>query len=170
VVMKSSVFWDVTLCLPPDLMLVSYLAYSSTLKMEGTCSSETSVGFQRTTWRDIPEDRALQNNSVSILTKLCAGRPRNWNSIPGRGKECFLLHSIQAGYWAQAVSYPMVLEAISSWVKRPAREADHSPPSNAEVKNTRTCALPFLVRFRADRSRVELVRGRVQWGHWYWRG
>jgi hypothetical protein len=30
------------------------LAYSSTLKMEATCSSETSVGIQRTTRRYIP--------------------------------------------------------------------------------------------------------------------
>jgi hypothetical protein len=30
-------------------MLVSCLAYSSTLKMEAKCSSETSVEFQRTT-------------------------------------------------------------------------------------------------------------------------
>jgi hypothetical protein len=38
-------------------MLVSCLAYSSTLKMEATCSSETSVDFQRTTVRCIPEDK-----------------------------------------------------------------------------------------------------------------
>jgi hypothetical protein len=31
-------------------------AYSSTLKMEAICSSETSVDFQRTTWRYISED------------------------------------------------------------------------------------------------------------------
>jgi hypothetical protein len=41
-------------------MLVSYLAYSSTLKMEATCSSETSVDFQRITRRYIPEERALR--------------------------------------------------------------------------------------------------------------
>jgi hypothetical protein len=39
--------------------LVSCLAYSSTLKMAATCSSETSVDFQRITWRYIPEDRTL---------------------------------------------------------------------------------------------------------------
>jgi hypothetical protein len=33
--------------------------YSSTLKMEATCSFETSVDFQATTWRYIPEDRNL---------------------------------------------------------------------------------------------------------------
>jgi hypothetical protein len=42
--------------------LVSYLAYSSTLQMEATISSETSSAeFQRTTRRYIPEDTTLQN-------------------------------------------------------------------------------------------------------------
>jgi hypothetical protein len=59
-------------------MLVSCLAYSSTLKMEATCSPDTLVVFQRTTVpyifigtdvrtsyptrRYIPEDRALHNH------------------------------------------------------------------------------------------------------------
>jgi hypothetical protein len=38
------------------LTLVSCLAYSSTMKMEATCSSEKSVGFQQTTERYIPQD------------------------------------------------------------------------------------------------------------------
>jgi hypothetical protein len=42
-------------------MLVSCLAYSSTLKMEATCSSEMSVDFQRTIWHYIPEYRTLQD-------------------------------------------------------------------------------------------------------------
>jgi hypothetical protein len=37
------------------------LAYSLTLKMEATCSSETSVDFQRTTGHYIPKDRTLHN-------------------------------------------------------------------------------------------------------------
>jgi hypothetical protein len=39
-------------------MLVSCLTYSSTLKIEAKCYSETSVGFQRTTRRCIQDDRA----------------------------------------------------------------------------------------------------------------
>jgi hypothetical protein len=38
---------------------VSCFAYSSTLKVEATCSFETSVDFQRTTLRFVPEDRTL---------------------------------------------------------------------------------------------------------------
>jgi hypothetical protein len=37
-------------------MLASRLAYPSNLKKKATCSSETSVDFQRTTRRYIPED------------------------------------------------------------------------------------------------------------------
>jgi hypothetical protein len=50
--------------------LVSCLSYSSTLKMEVTCSSETSVDFRRTTRRYIPEDRALHNHRCENFKSL----------------------------------------------------------------------------------------------------
>jgi hypothetical protein len=56
-VMKSTIFWDTTPCsralLPTAFRLVFCSAYSSALKMEAICSSETSVDFQRTTRRYI---------------------------------------------------------------------------------------------------------------------
>jgi hypothetical protein len=84
----SSIFWDITpcsplrvnrrfggiyrlhtaeLCLPPAFTLVSCSAYSSTLKMEAICFSETSVDFQRTTWRYIQEDSTLHNQRCENL-------------------------------------------------------------------------------------------------------
>jgi hypothetical protein len=57
------------LCLPPDFTLVSCLAYLSTLKAEPIYSSETSVYFQWTTRRYIPEDTTLQVPSKFVL--LC---------------------------------------------------------------------------------------------------
>jgi hypothetical protein len=62
VIMKSYIFWDITWCgllkvnehwrnMSPEATLLSCLAYSSTLKMEAICSSETSVDFQWTVWR-----------------------------------------------------------------------------------------------------------------------
>jgi hypothetical protein len=48
-------------------MLVSCLVYSLTLKIEETCSSETSVDFQRTKRRYIPEDRTLLNHRCGNL-------------------------------------------------------------------------------------------------------
>jgi hypothetical protein len=70
VVMKSTVFWDVTSCsplkvswcfrgLPSSFILVSCLAYL-TMKLEAICMSEMSVDFQWITWCYIPEDSTLQ--------------------------------------------------------------------------------------------------------------
>jgi hypothetical protein len=107
--MKSTVFWDITLCSPlkvnrrfggtyrlhlqgrrisrainqqeavasPRLCwstaftLVSCSAYYSTLNMEAICSSETSVDFQRTTQRYIPEDNIL-NSQFVYAYHLCS--------------------------------------------------------------------------------------------------
>jgi hypothetical protein len=63
VVMKCTIIWDITPCSPlkaPAFTLVSCLAYSSTLKMEAICFSETSVDFQRNTQRYIPEDSTFR--------------------------------------------------------------------------------------------------------------
>jgi hypothetical protein len=55
------------LILEPVFTLVSCTVYSSTLKMEAIFSSETSVGFQRTTWLYIPESSTLHNHSCENL-------------------------------------------------------------------------------------------------------
>jgi hypothetical protein len=41
--------------------------FTSTLKVEATCSSETSVGFQGTTRRYIPGDKTLNNHGCENL-------------------------------------------------------------------------------------------------------
>jgi hypothetical protein len=48
-------------------MLVFSLAYSSALKMEVTCPSETSVDFHRATQRYIIEDRTRHSTAVRTL-------------------------------------------------------------------------------------------------------
>jgi hypothetical protein len=53
------------LCLPPTFTLVSCSAYSSTLKMEVLCSSETLDDFQRTTRSYIPEDSTCHRLSFT---------------------------------------------------------------------------------------------------------
>jgi hypothetical protein len=79
VVMNNSVFWDITPCtfgesrhfegalLAACFLLVTSLAYSSTLKIEATCSSEASVDFHRTTQCYNPEDTHL---FICIIFKL----------------------------------------------------------------------------------------------------
>jgi hypothetical protein len=57
-------------------------------------------------------------------------------SSPGWGWEFFSLHHrVQTGSGAHPASYPMDNGALSLGVKPPGREADHSHPSSAEVKN-----------------------------------
>jgi hypothetical protein len=63
---RRETFWSSTTLVGPlkiatCLILVSCSTYSSTLKMESTYSSETSVHFQRTTQIHISEDRTLRN-------------------------------------------------------------------------------------------------------------
>jgi hypothetical protein len=50
-----------------QVAVMSYLAYSSTLKVEAICSPETSVEFQRTTRRYIPEERTINNHRCENL-------------------------------------------------------------------------------------------------------
>jgi hypothetical protein len=58
----------------------------------------------------------------------------------------FSLPVIQAGSEAHSASFPMGTGALSLGVTRPGREADHSPPTNAEVKKTRvyTSTPPYV--------------------------
>jgi hypothetical protein len=48
--------------------------YSSTLQKEATCSSETSVDFQRTIRRYIPEDRTLHHSLTWLFNDAAASR------------------------------------------------------------------------------------------------
>jgi hypothetical protein len=91
VVMKSSIFWDITLC---TLLKINqhfrgtcqfhfkvqggtafhllsrwFLAWLIflTLTTEATCSFKTSVDFQQTTWRYIPEDRTLHSKECTWM-------------------------------------------------------------------------------------------------------
>jgi hypothetical protein len=54
-------------------MLVSCLAYFSTLEMEAVFSSKMSVGFDQITWCYIPEDRTL----LTIKLKIAFGAKTN---------------------------------------------------------------------------------------------
>jgi hypothetical protein len=99
VVMKSTIFWNITPCSPLSvnrrfggtyrlhlqdrksklsknachLLSCWYLAQLIflTLKMEAMCSSETSVDTQQTTWRHIPEAGTLQMCKCSAAGPKC---------------------------------------------------------------------------------------------------
>jgi hypothetical protein len=54
--------------------------------------------------------------------------------VPVESVNFSLHHRVQTGSGAHPVSYPMVPGALSPRAKWSGREANHSPPSNAEVK------------------------------------
>jgi hypothetical protein len=63
-------------------MLVSYLAYSSTLKLQATYSSETSVYFHWTTGSYIPEDGTFHViNGVTHISYHVNSNIQNYPSI-----------------------------------------------------------------------------------------
>jgi hypothetical protein len=77
-------------------MLIFCLNYSSTLKMEATCSSEAS-DFQLTTRRYIPEDRIIHNHRCENLKSYI------WS--------CFVA-------WAEPWSRPVVFNLFCSRTPR----------------------------------------------------
>jgi hypothetical protein len=83
------------------------------------------------------EGRSEDSNS------LRAGRSRGRISIPGRGKN--FLHVVQTDSEVLPTSYPMGTGSCFPGLKWPGREADHSPPTSAEVKKMwiYTSTLPY---------------------------
>jgi hypothetical protein len=55
---------------------------------------------------------------------------------------------VQTGSRAHPVPYPMGTGALTPGVKRPEREAKHSPPSSAEVKNAWSYTSTHPIRLR----------------------
>jgi hypothetical protein len=62
-------------------MLVSWLAYSSTLKMKATCSPKTSLNFQWTTWPSFPEDRTIHNHCCENLKSYTSNNFIFWGKL-----------------------------------------------------------------------------------------
>jgi hypothetical protein len=82
VFLNGSIFWNTAPCsplLPAYLLLVSCMAYSRTLRMEGKCSLKTLVDFQWATWRYIPAHLLKNvcsyiNNSTNLNVLLFSSR------------------------------------------------------------------------------------------------
>jgi hypothetical protein len=58
-----------------------------------------------------------------------------WVQSPSRAGNLSLLCSVQTEFEVFPASYPIGTGSVSPGLKRPEREADHSPPSDAEIKN-----------------------------------
>jgi hypothetical protein len=71
------------------------------------------------------------------------------DSIPDKWKEYYFVRGVQTGSGAHPASIQWVPGALSLELKRPEREADHSRPFDAEVKNS--AAIPSLPRMFSRR-------------------
>jgi hypothetical protein len=80
------------------------------------------------------------NSLVGIATRLWAGRSGFKGSIRGRSWGMFLFITVsRPALWPTQPLMQWVPGALFLGVKRPGREADHSPPCNSEVKNAWSC-------------------------------
>jgi hypothetical protein len=72
-----------------------------------------------------------------VVQRLVAGWTIEGSEFESRySQKLSLLNVVQTSSGAHAASYPMDPGVLSMGVKLPGREADHSPPTSAEVKRT----------------------------------
>jgi hypothetical protein len=83
----------------------------------------------------------LDSSLLGLNILLCTFRFR----FPTGAGNFSLYHRVQNGFAAHTASYPMGTRGSFPGVKRPGREADHLPPSNAEVKMSG--ATPLLPQY-----------------------
>jgi hypothetical protein len=76
-----------------------------------------------------------RDSSVGIATGYGLDDQGGGSSSPGRVKMFSLLHIVQTGSGVYPTSYKMGTGGSFPGVKRQGPEADHSPPTSAEVKN-----------------------------------
>jgi hypothetical protein len=129
--------------------VVSFLAYSSILKMHVVCFSETSANFDRTTRRYTSEDSHCSEN-------LKCDKSYFWLVLRLRPSCDIMMTGYRLGNQGTGVQflagamfstdYVLVLgpnqppiqsvpATLYSRLKRPGHEADNSPPSSAQVEN-----------------------------------
>jgi hypothetical protein len=76
-----------------------------------------------------------RDSAVGIATGYGLDVPREVGvQVPVGSKIFSLLHLVQTGFEVHPASYPMGTGGTFPGIKRPGREADHSPPASAEVK------------------------------------
>jgi hypothetical protein len=106
-----------------QLAVFCYRRVSSVGKDWGSERMTTAVTLCRISWCK------TRDNSVDIATRLRAGR----SGLQGAGNSSLHLR-VQKGSGAHKTSYPMGTRGPFPGVKQPGSEADHTPSSNAEVK------------------------------------
>jgi hypothetical protein len=76
-----------------------------------------------------------RDSSVGIATDYGLDDRMSGVRIPAMAENFSVHHHVQNGSGIHPPSYPMGIGSSFPGVKRPGREADHSPPTSVEVKN-----------------------------------
>jgi hypothetical protein len=91
------------------------------------------------------------------------GKAMGWVArflVPAKKIDFSPLQSVQTGSSAHPLSYPMSIGDSFPGLKRPRREADHSPPPSAAVKNGVELYLHFpyvfMARFLINQAQGQL--------------
>jgi hypothetical protein len=101
--------------------------------------NKINIWFSVTKWPT--KMRKSRDSSVGIALGFDLDDRGSRVRFPAGAGKFSLHHRVQNGSGAHPASYPMGTRGFSLGVKRPGREADHSPPSSAEVKE---CAELYL--------------------------
>jgi hypothetical protein len=135
-------FATITLCVASQRLLIVYFIIDSVRKLLDTPSYPYSYSLQRgITFEVLPlSSCALSPTMLPLLETFLQLWATGWTiGVLGfdsqRGLGIFLFTTVSRT--ALGPTQPPVqwtIGALSRGVKRPGREADHSPPSSAEVK------------------------------------
>jgi hypothetical protein len=100
-----------------------------------------------------------------IIYSFRHGRPRNCDSIPGKGKSFLYSHSFQTGSRAPHHLVQWVQKAPPSGIKRLGRQADNSSPSSAEVKNvwSYTSTSPYIFMALCLSKHTDIFTFHLSW-------
>jgi hypothetical protein len=105
------------------------MIYCVLMYLQPQCSLRRAKSNNSILRSRVPSDTAISNEHSSVGIEMAYVLDGH-GSIPGTARNFSLLHSIQIGSGAHRATYPMGTGVTRLW-----READHSPPSSAEVKN-----------------------------------
>jgi len=79
---------------------------------------------------------------VATITRLQAGRPSSRGSIHYRKKEALVFSTALRSALGPTVPHSLLFSGCQGFftqgIKRPGKEAGHTPPTSAQVKNERS--------------------------------
>jgi len=91
----------------------------------------------------------IKPGQLSQYSVRLRARRRGFNSRQGQRRDLSLRYRVMTGSRTHTASYPMGTGGSYPSGKAEGREADHSPPSNAEVKNVWSCTFTPQFAFMA---------------------